>query len=123
MAERAGIVQPWCSIIAVWATRDTQFLLGYVSQMAVGLTHSVSAARLAYITAYIPKIAIVTGDDDHLVRPSGLDRIKQGMDLELSESDKHRVELLRWDGTGHGIYAQREVEFNQLVERCVREGE
>ncbi|KAF8960213.1 Alpha/Beta hydrolase protein [Flammula alnicola] len=100
-----------------------QLLLGHVSQMAAGLTHSVSPSRLAYIAANIPKIAIVTGDDDHLVRPSGSDRIKQGMDSELSESDRHRVELLKWDGTGHGIHAQREVEFNQLVERCVREGE
>jgi pimeloyl-ACP methyl ester carboxylesterase len=90
--------------------------------MAAALTHNVSPARLAYIAANIPKIAIVTGDDDHLVRPSGSERIKKGMDSELGESDRGRVELLKWEGTGHGIHAQREEEFNRLVERCVREG-
>jgi len=90
--------------------------------MAAALTHSVSPARLAYIAANVPKIAIVTGDDDNLVHPSGSSRIKKGMDSELAESDKERVELLKWEGTGHGIHAQREVEFNRLVEKCVREG-
>jgi len=104
------------------AITKPQQLLGHVSQMAAALTHNVSPARLAYVAANIPKIAIVTGDDDHLVRPSGSERIKKGMDSELGESDRERVELLRWEATGHGIHAQREVEFNRLVERCVREG-
>ncbi|KIM42775.1 hypothetical protein M413DRAFT_70069 [Hebeloma cylindrosporum] len=104
------------------AITKPQQLLGHVSQMAAALTHNVSPARLAYIAANVPKIAIVTGDDDHLVRPSGSERIKKGMDSELSESDRGRVELLKWEGTGHGIHAQKELEFNRLVERCVREG-
>jgi len=90
--------------------------------MAAGLTHNVPPARLAYIAANIPKITIVTGDEDHLVHPSGSERIKKGMESGLSEGDRGRVELLRWEGTGHAIHAQREVEFNRLVERCVREG-
>jgi pimeloyl-ACP methyl ester carboxylesterase len=96
--------------------------------MAAALTHSVSDARLAYIAANIPKIAIVTGDDDHLVRPTGSERIKRAMDAagrvgtDDEERDRDRVELLRWSGTGHGIHAQREEEFNALVERAMREG-
>lgn len=93
--------------------------------MAAALTHNVSDERLAYIAANIPKIAIVTGDDDHLVRPTGSERIKRAMEAGLiseNESDRKRVELLKWSGTGHGIHAQREEEFNSLVERAMREG-
>lgn len=100
--------------------------MGHVSQMAAGLTHYVSPERLAYIAANIPKIVLVTGDEDHLVRPSGSKRIYEAMRGGLSKSDvqsnSKRVELLQWEGTGHGIHAQREEEFNLLVERCVREG-
>ncbi|KAF8185160.1 alpha/beta-hydrolase [Pholiota molesta] len=108
------------------AITKPQLFLGHISQMAAALTHSVSDARLAYIAANIPKIAIVTGDDDHLVRPAGSERIKRAMDAGLGstdgERDRDRVELLRWSGTGHGIHAQREEEFNALVERAMREG-
>ncbi|KDR74369.1 hypothetical protein GALMADRAFT_250247 [Galerina marginata CBS 339.88] len=103
-----------------------QLFLGHISQMAAAMTHKVNAARLAHISANIPKIAIVTGDDDHLVRPLGSLRIWEGMKSGVSKDDSgldlQRVELLQWEGTGHGIHAQREVEFNALVERCVREG-
>ncbi|CAA7268984.1 unnamed protein product [Cyclocybe aegerita] len=100
-----------------------QLLLGHISQMCAALTHHVSPERLAYIAANIPKIAIVTGDEDNLVHPSGSERIKASMDLALrDDNDKERVELLKWEGTGHGIHAQREIPFNQLVERCAREG-
>lgn len=90
--------------------------------MAAALTHHVSQERLAYIAANVPKIAIVTGDDDHLVRPIGSECIKRAMDAGLGPDERERVELLKWEGTGHGIHAQREAEFNQLVERCVSEG-
>jgi len=91
--------------------------------MAAGLTHNVTPDRLAYIAANIPKIAIVTGDDDNLVRPIGSELIKTAMDQALqTDDDKKRVELHKWEGTGHGIHSQREVMFNELVERCAREG-
>ena len=104
------------------AITKPQLFLGHISQMAAALTHSVSPARLAQIARTIPKIALVTGDDDHLVRPVGSERIKAAMDAGLKADDRTRVELLRWNETGHGIHAQREVGFNELVERCMREG-
>jgi pimeloyl-ACP methyl ester carboxylesterase len=99
-----------------------QRLLGHISQMVAAMTHRVQQERLVYIAANIPKIVIVTGDDDRLVYPSGSERIKKGMDAGLDEAGRKRVEYIKWENTGHGIHAQREEEFNALVERCLREG-
>ncbi|KAF8875328.1 Alpha/Beta hydrolase protein [Gymnopilus junonius] len=103
-----------------------QLFMGHISQMAAALTHYVSPERLAYIAANVPKVILVTGDDDHLVRPSCSVRIYEAMKNGLSKSDaesnSRRVELQQWEETGHGIHAQREDQFNLLVERCVREG-
>ena len=63
---------------------------------------------------------IVTGDEDHLVAPEGSRRLWQGMTSNLDIDG--RVELVQWEGTGHGIHVQREREFNELITRCVREG-
>jgi hypothetical protein len=43
--------------------------MGHLSQMAAGLTHRVTAARLATIARTVPALTIVTGDEDHLVDP------------------------------------------------------
>ena len=94
--------------------------------MAAALTHHVSPSRLAFISARIPKIIIVTGDEDHLVAPEGSRRLWQGMVSTQDQDGKGRqdlrVELVQWESTGHGIHAQREREFNELIARCVREG-
>ena len=103
-----------------------QLLLGHLSQMAAALTHHVSPSRLAFISARIPKIIIVTGDEDHLVAPEGSRRLWQGMvsdqDIDGKGGQDLRVELVQWEGTGHGIHVQRAREFNELITRCVREG-
>ena len=88
--------------------------------MAAALTHYVSPSRLAFIGAQIPKTIIVTGDEDHLVSPEGSRRLWRGMMGNVDVEGK--VELVQWEGTGHGIHGQREREFNELVARCVREG-
>ncbi|KAF8815809.1 alpha/beta-hydrolase [Phlegmacium glaucopus] len=104
-------------------TAKPQRFLGHISQMAAALTHHVSPSRLAFISTQIPKIIIVTGDEDHLVAPEGSRRLCRGM---VSEQDKDgkggQVELVQWEGTGHGIHVQKEREFNELIARCVREG-
>lgn len=46
-----------------------QTAMGHLSQMAAGLTHRVTAARLATIARAVPALTIVTGDEDHLVDP------------------------------------------------------
>ena len=95
--------------------------------MAAALTHHVSPSRLAFISARIPKIIIVTGDEDHLVAPEGSRRVWRGMTSNQDILDEKvgqdlRVELVQWENTGHGIHVQREREFNELITRCVREG-
>ena len=88
--------------------------------MAAALTHNVSPSRLEFISARIPKIMIVTGDEDHLVSPEGSRRLWQGMTSKGGQD--LGVELVQLEGTGHGIHFQREREFNELITRCVREG-
>jgi len=47
------------------------------------------------------------------------------MDRAIDNEDKQdtkRVELLKWEGAGHGIHLQNEIRFNKLVERCAKEG-
>lgn len=91
--------------------------------MAAALTHHVSPSRLAFIGAQIPKIVIVTGDEDHLVAPEGSRRLwKEMVSKQDKDGQDRRVELVQWEGTGHGIHVQRESAFNELVARCVREG-
>ena len=102
-----------------------QLILGNLSQSFAAITHNVSAQRLAHIAANVPKIAIVTGDEDHLVHPSGSENIKAAMDGAIDHADERdakRVELLIWKGSGHAVHLQNEVQFNQLIDRCAKEG-
>ena len=87
--------------------------MGAISQMAAGSTHYVSPARLRAISASIPKVVIVTGDQDHLVDLRGSVYLKQNMP---------EAESIAFEATGHGIHAQRKEEFNILLERVFREG-
>jgi len=95
--------------------------MGNISQMIAGLTHNVSPERLAFIAANIPKIAIVTGDTDNLIRTSGSERLNAAM-CGKTDGDSNRVEYLKWEGVGHGIHIQMESQFNELIERCANEG-
>jgi pimeloyl-ACP methyl ester carboxylesterase len=99
--------------------------------MAAALTHHVSPSRLAFISARIPKIVIVTGDEDYLVAPKESRRLWRGMTSNRDMIVDHgkpegvqdlRVELVEWEGAGHGLHLQRVSEFNELVMRCVKEG-
>ncbi|KAF9036923.1 alpha/beta-hydrolase [Hymenopellis radicata] len=90
-----------------------QPLWGSIFQMYAGLTHYVSPERLRKISSHIPKVVLVTGDDDHLVHASNTLRIKASMP---------EAELVQWSATGHGIHYQRKHEFNALLERTIKEG-
>lgn len=90
-----------------------QTLMGTLSQMAAGLSHRVSPERLRQIAKDIPKIALVTGDEDNLVPPSCSEWIKKCMGPE--------VELEKWEHTGHACQIQRPERFNALVERVIEE--
>ncbi|QRV90116.1 alpha/beta hydrolase family protein [Ceratobasidium sp. AG-Ba] len=90
-----------------------QTLVGTLSQMAAGLTHYVSAERLRQIAKDVPKIILVTGDEDNLVPPTRSEWIKECMGPQ--------VELEKWDHTGHALQIQRPERFNALVERIMKE--
>ncbi|KAJ7184206.1 Alpha/Beta hydrolase protein [Mycena filopes] len=95
------------------STTAPQHLIGALSQMSAGLTHHVTAERLRSICDTIPKVLIVTGDDDHLVSPANSRYIKSCMpDAELED----------WEDTGHALHVQRPQRFNQLLERIFKEG-
>ncbi|KAJ7168139.1 alpha/beta-hydrolase [Mycena crocata] len=90
-----------------------QHFIGALSQMSAGLTHHVTAKRLRSIGEAIPKVLIVTGDEDNLVAPSNSRYIKSCMP---------EAELDEWSGTGHALHVQRPEKFNQLLERVFKEG-
>lgn len=75
--------------------------------------HNVSSERLHQISKSIPKVTIVTGDQDHLVKPSN--------SLHLSRN-MPEAEYVVWDGTGHVLHMQWIDRFNELLERTFKEG-
>ncbi|ELU40418.1 alpha/beta hydrolase family domain-containing protein [Rhizoctonia solani AG-1 IA] len=90
-----------------------QTLMGTVSQMAAGLSHRVTPDRLRQIANDIPKIVLVTGDEDNLVPPQCSEWIKQCMGPN--------VKLEKWEQTGHALQIQRPERFNALVEKVIEE--
>lgn len=87
--------------------------MGSVSQVAAALSHNVEPVRLRTISESIPKVLIVTGDEDVIVDPSNSLYLKEHMP---------EAEYVLWEGTGHGLMAQWPEKFNQLLERVFKEG-
>lgn len=86
---------------------------GALSQMLAALTHYVSCERLHHISRSIPKVFIVTGDEDMMVSTKHSDRIKDCMP---------EAEFYRFKGTGHGVHAQYVRQFNELLEKTWEDG-
>ncbi|TFK52318.1 alpha/beta-hydrolase [Heliocybe sulcata] len=93
-------------------TRPQSFI-GAFSQMLAGMTHQVLPDRLQFISKSIPKVLIVTGDQDNLVDTRHSEKLKECMP---------EAEFVRFEGTGHGIHAQQRKKFNALLERVFKEG-
>jgi pimeloyl-ACP methyl ester carboxylesterase len=107
-----------------------QTLPGAVSQMWAGLTHYVSPERLGSIARGVPRVMIITGDEDWMVDPRGSERIWDGLVSGLGvnpASDEARkcrteggriqgVEMVRWEKTGHPIHIQWPNRFNAQLE-------
>jgi len=87
--------------------------LGGVWQMWAGLTHHVQPERLAQISQTIPKVLILTGDEDHLVHTSNSAYLKKHMP---------EAEYIVWKDTGHIVSGQHVERFNTLLERTFVEG-
>jgi pimeloyl-ACP methyl ester carboxylesterase len=81
--------------------------------MCAGLTHNVSPSRLQSISRAIPKVIILTGDEDQLVATENSFYLKKHM---------KEAEFIQWKETGHAIHFQRTKEFNELIERLMTEG-
>lgn len=82
--------------------------------MCAGFTHHVQPERLAQISKTIPKVMILTGDEDHLVRPTNSAYLKKQM---------AEAEYVVWKDTGHVMSIQYAERFNALLERVFQEGE
>ncbi|KAI9441897.1 alpha/beta-hydrolase [Lactarius indigo] len=82
--------------------------LGALSQMWAGLTHHVEAERLAQISKAIPKVLILTGDEDHFIRPSNSAYLSEQMP---------EAEFVAWTDAGHVVSIQYVERFNTLLER------
>lgn len=81
LAERLTITRP-------------QTLMGSLSQMYAALMHNVSTDRLATISKSIPKVYIMTGDEDNLVKPINSHWLRDHM---------KEAEFELWDETGTSI--------------------
>jgi len=88
--------------------------LGAISQMWAAFTHRVQPERLAQISKAIPKVSILTGDQDHLIRPSNSAYLKKHMP---------EAEYIMWKDTGHIVCIQHVERYNALLERGFLEGE
>lgn len=82
--------------------------------MWAGFTHHVQAERLAQISKTIPKVVILTGDEDHLVWPTNSAYLKKHM---------AEAEYIKWKNTGHVVCMQHVERFNALLDRVFLEGE
>ena len=87
--------------------------MGTLSQMCAGLTHYVSPERLHKISQSIPKVVIVTGDEDHLVHPNNSKYLKDNMP---------EAEYVEFSNTGHAIHLQWPKRYSELIERTIQEG-
>ena len=94
------------------ATR-VQKPMGTLSQMFAGLTHYVAPERLHKISRSIPKVMIVTGDEDYLVHPRNSEYLKANMP---------EAEYIVFPKTGHAIHLQWPKRYSELLERVIQEG-
>lgn len=77
------------------------------------MTHKVSNDRLRKISTSIPKVLIVTGDEDHLVPIKNSKILKDNMP---------EAEYVQWEHCGHALHMQYRRKFNDLLERVFAEG-
>ncbi|KAJ7261401.1 alpha beta-hydrolase [Mycena haematopus] len=89
-------------------TTAPQHLIGALSQMWAALTHH----RLRGISEAIPKVLIVTGDQDNLVSPRTSVHQEMYADAEFEQ----------WENTGHGIHSQRPKNSTRVGESIQEDG-
>ena len=80
--------------------------------MAAGTTHHCTPAKLRKIAESIPKIWILTGDEDNLIYPSNSFWLHQHMP---------EAEFEQWIDTGHGIISQHPEKFNKRLDEVIQD--
>lgn len=65
------------------------------------------------INEKIPKITVITGDVDYLVKPGNSDHLSNQMS---------RAEFVLFENAGHAINMQFSERLNQVLERTIEEG-
>lgn len=86
---------------------------GAILQLAAATTHRVSDDQLKEMDEKIPKIFVITGDDDSLVKPGNSKHLADQM---------RRAEFSLFPGAGHAIYVQFPDELNRVLGRSFEEG-
>ncbi|KAI5479582.1 hypothetical protein MNV49_003319 [Pseudohyphozyma bogoriensis] len=86
---------------------------GRMGQMAACFKHRMSAEGLAEIAANIPKISIITGDSDKIVRLADANILHK-----MLPGSNYKV----CSGVGHGLTLQIANEFNQWLAMVIEEG-
>ncbi|KIO27116.1 hypothetical protein M407DRAFT_243460 [Tulasnella calospora MUT 4182] len=81
--------------------------------MAATMTHYVSPNRLRTIAASVPKVYIMTGDEDHLVRPENSYHLKSCMP---------EAEFEVWENFGHSVFAQHPKRFGEKMAQVMQDG-
>jgi len=86
---------------------------GRIAQMSAAITHSMTKDQCRQISQDVPKITIVTGDMDSLIRPQ--------RSLEMSKLFPGS-EYVLMKGGGHALSSQMPKEINALLEKTWAEG-
>jgi len=94
-------------------TSRRQTAMAALSQISACFTHHVSADRLRAISSHVPKVLIVSGDEDYLVDVRNSAYLASAMP---------EAEYIVLPETGHGLCIQQQQTFNRLIERVVKEG-
>jgi pimeloyl-ACP methyl ester carboxylesterase len=82
--------------------------------MWAALTHRVQPSRLAQVSKTIPKVVILTGEQDLLVSSSNSAYLKEHMP---------EAEYIVWKDSGHVVNSQYVGRYNSLLERVFLEGQ
>ncbi|KAI9249548.1 Alpha/Beta hydrolase protein [Sporodiniella umbellata] len=84
-----------------------QSLMGSLSQMAAGLRHHVSDARLRAIRETRVPVLVMTGTVDHLVDPANSYHL----------ADILQAKLVVFEGSGHGLPSEQTDRYNTLIDQ------
>jgi len=104
-----------------------QPLLGALSHIVAATTHYVAPARLGRIAQTVPKVSVVSADEDYLIASAGSVRLIDGLLGESSGKKEGQnltnVESVKWKNTGHAAQIQWPGKFNVMLERIFHEGQ